>query len=230
MSSARAHQPDAELFLPPLVDANAVLVREAGLELLRRLVEDVGEHEPAGRRERRGRRRGKGAPRQTHPRAPRQQRRRVVRRPARRGGCRGRTSDRRLRGRPARRRHVGRLPGEIRHRRRGRPWRRRGLGVRSGRRDRRAASAARRELQCSASCRLPSWYFLMGRSSATHDAVAQCPLPTFSPLPSMPPAPPAEPACCDPADSVFPPSGLSDGAFSVATARKPLIMTSAIGS
>src|SRR3954451_11700335 len=44
-----AHQPDAELLFPPLVDAHPVLVREPGLELLRRLVQDVGEHEPAGR-------------------------------------------------------------------------------------------------------------------------------------------------------------------------------------
>src|SRR5438093_1560114 len=34
------YEPDAELFLPALVDPDAVLVREAGLELLRRLVED----------------------------------------------------------------------------------------------------------------------------------------------------------------------------------------------
>src|SRR5262249_23703441 len=37
------HEPDAELFLPSLVDADAVFVRETGLELLRRLVEHVRE-------------------------------------------------------------------------------------------------------------------------------------------------------------------------------------------
>src|SRR5207244_1164829 len=35
----RPHEPDAELVLPALVDADPVFVREAGLELLRRLVE-----------------------------------------------------------------------------------------------------------------------------------------------------------------------------------------------
>src|SRR5437879_4780658 len=35
----RAHDPDRELLLPPLVHAHAVLVRESGLELLRRLVQ-----------------------------------------------------------------------------------------------------------------------------------------------------------------------------------------------
>ena len=78
----RADEPDAELLFPPLVDADAVLVRETGLELLRRLVEDVGEHESAGCRERGGRGRGERSPRQPHPRAARQQRRRVVRAPA----------------------------------------------------------------------------------------------------------------------------------------------------
>src|SRR5215208_4017768 len=43
----RPHQPDAELLFPPFVDADAVLVREAGLELLRRLIEHVREHEAA---------------------------------------------------------------------------------------------------------------------------------------------------------------------------------------
>src|SRR5207244_4086010 len=41
----RADDPDAEFLLPSLVDAHAVLIWEAGLELLRRLIEHVGEHE-----------------------------------------------------------------------------------------------------------------------------------------------------------------------------------------
>ena len=51
---------------------------KAGLELLRRLVEHVREHEAAGRRQRGGRRRRERAPGQAHPGAAGQQRRRVV--------------------------------------------------------------------------------------------------------------------------------------------------------
>ena len=115
-------EPDAELLLPALVDAHAVLVREAGLELLRRLVEHVREHETAGRGERGGRGGRKRAPRQAHPGAARQQRRGVV------GIARGRfrgCGRRGLRRRAAGRRGVGRLAGEIRNRRGRRPRRRR---------------------------------------------------------------------------------------------------------
>src|SRR5437867_2963318 len=43
-----AHEPDAELVLPALVDlAHGVVGDKSGLELLHRLEEDVGKHEPA---------------------------------------------------------------------------------------------------------------------------------------------------------------------------------------
>src|SRR5258708_28205700 len=84
------HQPDAVLFLPSLVDADAVLVREASLELLRRLVEHVRKHEAPGRGERGGGRRGERAPRKAHPGAARQQRGGVLPVPGRRPGRRER--------------------------------------------------------------------------------------------------------------------------------------------
>src|SRR5215471_8727767 len=43
----RPHDPDAELVLPTLVHAHAVLGREADLELLGRLIEHVRKHETA---------------------------------------------------------------------------------------------------------------------------------------------------------------------------------------
>ena len=43
-----SHQPDAEFVFPALIDLpHGVVGEEAGLELLHRLEEDIGEHEPA---------------------------------------------------------------------------------------------------------------------------------------------------------------------------------------
>src|SRR6185503_12041128 len=46
----RANDPDAELVLPTLVNSHLVVGGEPGLELLRRLVEDVREEHTPGRR------------------------------------------------------------------------------------------------------------------------------------------------------------------------------------
>ena len=100
MSSAVRTIQIAELLFPALVDAHAVLVREAGLELLRRLVEHVREHEAAGRGERRGGRRRERAPGQAHPGAAVEQRRRVVGIARRRLGARRAPASRPPRRRP----------------------------------------------------------------------------------------------------------------------------------